>query len=77
MRPSKWCEFEDVEEVEVRGQGFTGNLVMENASCTFRTEDNEYYGEPNIHTLAESNQHKVGKGAIRARLPHYLVSNLS
>lgn len=45
LRPSKWCVFEEVAEVEVRGQGFTGNLVMENASCTFRVNQDEVYGE--------------------------------
>ena len=37
--------FEEVEEVEIKGEGFTGNLVMEEASCTFRINEDEVYGE--------------------------------
>ena len=50
MRPDKWCVFDEVEEVEVTGEGFTGNLMMENATCTFRTEDNEIYGKSVSHS---------------------------
>ena len=37
--------FEEVEEVKIRGEGFTGNLVMEEASCTFRINEDEIFGE--------------------------------
>ena len=45
VEPAKWCVLEEVEEVRVVGGGFTGNLDMEEASCTFRINDDELLGK--------------------------------
>lgn len=45
MQPAQWCVFEELDEVEVVGEGFTGNLDMEKSSCTFRINDDELWGK--------------------------------
>ena len=45
MKPSRWCVFDELEEVEVRGEGFTGNLDMDEATCTFRINEDEIYSK--------------------------------
>lgn len=42
LSPEMWCQHEQVEEVQVRGEGFTDNLVLNSASCTFRMGSQEY-----------------------------------
>ena len=37
--------FEEVSEVVVYGEAFTAFVRMENATCTFRIDDDEIYGE--------------------------------
>lgn len=46
VKPSRWCVLEEeVEELQLIGQGFTGNLVMEDAFCSFRINGDNIYGE--------------------------------
>lgn len=48
VRPARWCVFEEVEEVEVVGEGFTGNLDMEESSCMFRINEDELFGKEGL-----------------------------
>ena len=50
VEPEEWCLFDEVEEVEITGDGFTDNIIRENASCTFRTQDNQLFGNYNTQT---------------------------
>jgi hypothetical protein len=66
VEPQTWCVLEEeVEEVTLVGQGFTGNLVPEEAFCSFRIDD-EVYGE-----------YEVWEGAKPSTLNLSIVGRLS
>ena len=41
----EWCLADSVSEIEIRGEGFTDNAVMQDATCTFQTSGGNNYGE--------------------------------
>jgi hypothetical protein len=45
LEPDEWCLSDPVEEIEIRGEGFTDNLDMENAVCTFQMTNNQEFSE--------------------------------
>ena len=75
VSPLEWCTYERVEEIEIRGEGFTGNLIMEEASCTFTisSSDEEVYGErgvvaifvPNFNISTVANRGIASYEAVR------------
>ena len=54
VSPAEWCLADSVSEVEIRGEGFTDNAVMEDATCTFQTSNGNNHGEHNEKTSTSS-----------------------